>query len=92
VIDNLSRDELLDDVEMTVMNRVESPAVKPYAQSGLLIEAKNDVKKECKDAECDKTECIWWNWQFAGSFFSEFDHGVKITTYLREVLKSALHR
>ena len=92
MINNLSRDELLDDMDMTVMNWVECPAVKPYAQCGLLIEAKNDVQKECKDTECDKTECVWWNGKFAGSFFSEIDHGVKITTYLREVLKSALHR
>ena len=46
MIDNISRDELFDDVNMTVVNGVKSPAVKPYAQSGLLIEAKNDVKKE----------------------------------------------
>jgi hypothetical protein len=92
MIDNLSRDELLDDVDMTVMNGVECPAVKPNAQCVLLIEAKNDVQKECKDAKCDKSECVWRNWKFAGSFFSEFDHGVKITTYLQEVLKSALHR
>ena len=46
MIDNISRDELLDDVDMTIVNGVKCPAVKPYAQSGLLVEAKNDVKKE----------------------------------------------
>jgi hypothetical protein len=62
VIDNLSRDELLDNVDVTVMNGVECAAVKPNAQGLLLIEAKNDVKKECKYSKGDKTECVRRNW------------------------------
>ena len=74
MINNLSRDELLDDMDMTVMYRVECPAVKPYAQCVLLIEAKNDIQKECKDTKGNKSECIWWDRKFAGCFFSESDH------------------
>jgi len=74
VINNLARNELLDDVEMPVMNGVECPAVKPYAQCELLIEAKNDVKKECKDTKCNQPKSIWWDRKFAGSFFSEIHH------------------
>jgi hypothetical protein len=66
VIDNLSRDELSDDMDMTIMNWVECPAVKPYAQCGLLIEAKYDVQKECKNAEGDQTKSSWWNWKMTG--------------------------
>ena len=77
---------------MSIVNGVEGPAIKPYAQCGLLIETKNDVQKEGEDSEGDETKCIRRNRKFAGSFFSEIDHGVKITTYPREVLKSALHR
>jgi len=75
MINNLSRDELLDDVDMTVVNGVECPAVKPYAQCVLLIETKNDVQKECEDSKCNKSEYIWWDWKFADGFFSvEHDH------------------
>jgi hypothetical protein len=61
VVNNFSCDELCDDVDVTVMNRVKGPAVKPYAQCELLIEAKNDVQKEGKDTECNESECIWWD-------------------------------
>ena len=74
MINNLSGDELCDDVDVTVMNRVKCPAVKPYAQCVLLIEAKNDVQKEGKDAKGNKSKSIWWDREFAGSFFSESDH------------------
>jgi len=74
VINNLSSNELLDDVEMPIMNGVECPAVKPYAQCELLIEAKNDVKKEGKDTKCNEAKSIRWDRKFAGSFFSEIHH------------------
>ena len=44
MINNLSRDELLNDMDMPVMNGVKCPAVKPYAQGDLLIEAKKSGK------------------------------------------------
>ena len=68
MINNFSRDELLDDVDVTVMNGVECPAVKPYAQCVLLIEAKNDIQKECKDTERNESENIWLDWEFASYF------------------------
>jgi hypothetical protein len=74
MIHNLSSDELLDDMNMPIMDGVECAAVKPYAQGVLLIEAENDIQKECKDSECNETECIWWYWKFAGCFFSEIHH------------------
>jgi hypothetical protein len=62
VIHNLARDELLNNMNMPIMNGVECAAVKPNAQGLLLIEAKNDVKKECKYSKGDKTECVRRNW------------------------------
>ena len=74
MINNFSADELFDDVDVTVMNRVKGPAVKPYAQGVLLIEAKNYVQKEGKDTKGNKSKSIWRDREFAGSFFSESDH------------------
>lgn len=68
MIDNLSGDELLDDVKMPIMNWVECPAVKPYSQCELLIEAEYDVQEECKYSESDEAKTVWWHWQMAGSF------------------------
>ena len=73
MINNLSRDELVDDMKMTIMNWVECPAVKPYSQCELLIEAKYDVQKESKDTKGDKTEYIWWNREFASCFAKSCD-------------------
>ena len=53
-------------MDMTIMNWVECPAVKPYAQCGLLVEAKNDVQKECENAEGNQTKGSWWNWKMTG--------------------------
>jgi hypothetical protein len=74
VINNLSRDELLDDMDMPVMNGVKCPAVKPYAQGDLLIEAKNDIQKECEYSKGDKPESIWREREFANNFSVEHHH------------------
>jgi len=74
VINNLSRDELLDDMDMPVMNGVKCSAVKPYAQGDLLIEAKNDIQKECEYSKGDKPESVWRKWEFANNFSVEHHH------------------
>jgi hypothetical protein len=56
------------------MNGVECAAIKPYAQGLLLIEAKNDIQKECKDSECNKTECIGRKGKFTNNFGVEHHH------------------
>ena len=68
MIDNFSRDELLNDVDMTVVDGVESPAIKPYAQCELLIEAKYNVQEKGKDSEGDESKGIWRHWKMAGCF------------------------
>ena len=74
MINNLPRDELLDNVDMTVMNGVKCPAVEPEAQCELLIETKNDIQEKCEDTECNKPKCVWWKWKFAMCFRSEINH------------------
>jgi hypothetical protein len=56
------------------MNGVECAAVKPYAQGLLLIEAKNDIQKECKYSKGDKSECIRRKGKFTNNFGVEHHH------------------
>jgi hypothetical protein len=61
-------------MDMPVMNGVKCPAVKPYAQGDLLIEAKNDIQKECEYSKGDKAESIRRKWEFANNFSVEHHH------------------
>jgi hypothetical protein len=61
-------------MNMPIMNGVECAAVKPYAQGDLLIEAKNDIQKECEYSKGDKPESIWRKWEFASNFSVEHHH------------------
>ena len=51
MINDFSRDELVNNVDMTIVNRVKSPAIEPYAQCELLIETQNDIQEKGEYAE-----------------------------------------